>query len=165
MVPQPDDDGATRTERQVDPAWNVALLTLERYWERNLAQNGSIYVMSVIACALGFGVMLWASYAAIHDNKATPATILVAVSGAITEVLGATFLFIYRSTTVQAASFNQTLERINAAGMAWYVIKSMSDSVESERTLKDTAKQSLANHIVASVYAAPTPSDRDKATT
>lgn len=58
--------------------------------------------------------------------SATSPAAIAGVAGVITEFIGATFLFIYRSTIEQASNYTQTLERINSAGMAMQILDSIS---------------------------------------
>ena len=51
----------------------------------------------------------------LNSIKSLP-PIIAAFSGIITEFIGATFLFIYRSTMQQATNYSKTLERINSVG-------------------------------------------------
>lgn len=68
---------------------------------------------------------------------------MAAASGAVTQVIGTTFLVIYRSTAEQALEFNRTLERINSVGMAWYVLETMSEETDAHKKAKDAAKAAL----------------------
>ena len=61
---------------------------------------------------IGFGIIIWGISQAIqHPSFALP-PIIAGVVGVITEFIGATFLFIYRSTIEQAINYSKTLERI-----------------------------------------------------
>jgi hypothetical protein len=48
------------------------------------------------------------------------------ITGIITEFIGATFLFVYRSTIQQAGTYMQTLESINSVGMAMQILDTIS---------------------------------------
>jgi hypothetical protein len=133
----------------VQPAWDVARGTLERYWARNLTQNAIIFITSVFVCLLGFAVMLWGVWAAIQHQASTGASIVAASAGAVTQLIGATFLILYRSTAQQALEFNRTLERINSVGMAWYILQTMSETTPKEQGAKDAARLALVLSVMA----------------
>jgi hypothetical protein len=105
-------------DSRVQPAWNVARGTLEKYWARNLNQNASIFWMSILASTVGFSVTLWGVSNAIQTHAATSGSILAAASGAVTQVIGTTFLVIYRSTAQQGLEFNRTRATKDAAKAA-----------------------------------------------
>jgi hypothetical protein len=66
--------------------------------------------------------------------------LLSGVSGIITEFIGATFLFLYRSTIQQATNHIKTLERINSVGMAVKILDTI--SVDSKK-LQDETKAEI----------------------
>jgi hypothetical protein len=127
----------------VQPAWDIARSTLERYWRRNLTQNFYIFVASVIATGAGFAVMLWAVASGIREPSATLSAAIGALSGILTQFVGATFLLIYRSTIDQANEFNRTIERINSVGMAWFILQSMPDDNPDLLKAKNEARLAL----------------------
>jgi len=125
----------------------IARLTLEKYWNANLQQNGLIFVASIAASGLGFLVTVFGAWRALSGANIS-ASILTAVAGGVTQIIGATFLVIYRSTADQALAFTVTLERINSVGSAWTIVESMSNDTEDARMARDTAKANLADGIV-----------------
>lgn len=132
---------------KVRPAWDLARLTLEAYFNRNLSQITYIFWLSVGAMLAGFGAILWGIYQAIQSpNTITPA-LIAAATGVITEFIGATFLFIYRSTIEQAINYSRTLERINSVGMAMQILDTMSD-VAKANDLKSKTKARLVELLV-----------------
>ncbi len=91
--------------------------------------------------AVGFGFILYGirSAFAAQSGAITPA-VISGLAGVITEFIGATFLFLYRSTIQQAAGYTQTLERINSVGMAMQIL----DSISSEsKELQDETKAEI----------------------
>ena len=133
-------------EERVEPAWDVARITLDNYWKTNLSQNKSIFTWSVIAIIAGFFIFLYGTAKGISESSA-----IIAVSaGTVTQVIGATFLLVYRSTMSQATKFNETLERINSVGMAWYIVNSMEETTAHAKALKNRVKGELALRIVGS---------------
>jgi hypothetical protein len=73
--------------------------------------------------------------------------IIAAFSGIVTEFIGATFLFIYRSTMQQAKDYSRTLERINSVGMAMQILTTMPDKTEAG-DLKSVTKAHLVELLV-----------------
>ncbi|MGZ3643806.1 MAG: TRADD-N-associated membrane domain-containing protein, partial [Ktedonobacteraceae bacterium] len=62
-----------------------------------------------------------------NENTVFTPALIGALAGIITEFIGATFLFIYRSTVQQAANYMKTLERINSVGMATKILDTISN--------------------------------------
>ena len=136
-----------RDSQKAMPAWDLARITLEAYFNRNLTQITSIYWLSVIVLTIGFGIIVWGVSVAVQSpNAVVPATI-AAAAGIITEFIGATFLFIYRSTIQQAINYSKTLERINSVGMAMQILDTMPDDATPD-DLKSKTKASLVELLI-----------------
>ena len=136
------------------PAWDLARVTLEAYFDRNLSQITSIFWLSVSVMVVGFGIIIWGIYQTTTNppNTFVPAAIASA-AGAVTEFIGATFLFIYRSAIQQASSYSKTLERINSVGMAMQILDTMPDEAESD-DLKSKTKAALVELLVRQAHEA-----------
>ncbi len=133
------------------PAWDLARATLELYFNRNLSQIGSIFWLSVAVMLVGFLIVsVGISLAITNPEKAITPASLVTISGIITQFIGATFLFIYRSTIQQAINYSRTLERINSVGMAMQILDTMPDATTPE-DLKSKTKASLVQLLVQQV--------------
>jgi hypothetical protein len=143
---------------KVQPAWDLARATLEQYWQRNSLQNWLIFMLSVTAIVAGFTVMVIGAQSALA-GKPVGAAALPVVAGVMTQFIGATFLFVYRSTMQQMTIFNATLERINSVGMAWYVVQSMSEDTAVDRGLKNRLRGRIALEILNARDAASTGSN------
>jgi hypothetical protein len=65
----------------------------------------------------------------------------------VTELIGATFLFLYRSTIQQAAGYAKTLERINSVGMAMQILDSIPEEARDD-CIKHSAKVLLARALM-----------------
>lgn len=135
-------------DERVQNLWLSSQITLERYWKRNLDQNSLIFRTSVAASAIGFIVMLASIRVAFIQQSSPTPSILTAVSGALTQIIGATFLFIYRSTAQQGTAYTETLERLTSTGVAWSMILTMSEATAKERVAKDAAKVSFATAVL-----------------
>lgn len=155
---------------KVKPAWDLARLKLELYFDRNLSQINSIFWLSVVVMLVGFVFILFGISLAFTPtltqqsintqgingtsaNAQPNAPALIGgIAGIITEFIGATFLFLYRSTIQQAASFTKTLERINSVGMAMQIL----DTISSEsKELQDKTKADIIKLILSSGGASP----------
>jgi len=78
---------------------------------------------------------------------------IVIIAGIITEFIGATFLFLYKSTMQQAEAYTKTLERINSVGMAMAIMDTISDN---SLDLKDKTRAELI-HLLMSDKSTPVP--------
>ena len=144
---------------KVEPVWELGRAKLELYFDRNLSQINYIFWLSVIVMIVGFSFILYGisqtlvpvSSQAINathtpsSSTITPA-IVGSVAGVITEFIGATFLFIYRSTIQQAASHIKTLERINSVGMAMKILDTISNE---SKELQDKTKAEMVRMLLS----------------
>jgi hypothetical protein len=104
-------------------AWDLARITLEQYFNRNLGQTRLMFYLALIVMFAGFGLVVWTiMYSLAHAQTESEALIGVG-AGVITQFIGATFMVLYRSTIQQASSYVEILERINAVGMAVQIIE------------------------------------------
>jgi hypothetical protein len=145
-------------------AWDLARVKLEAYFDRNLFQVNQVFWLAVAMMMVGFGFVLAAVVMSLNHTQIIPAAKVAALSGIITQFIGATFLVIYRSTMAQANEFMSVLERINTVGMAVQVLDSIP---ETNAALKDKTRA----EIVALLLSANVPSksrarvaDKPKAT-
>lgn len=109
-------------------AWDLASVTLEQYFSRNLQQVRLIFVLSMAVLFAGFGFIMFGVVEALLRPQNHLEAIVTAASGVLTQFIGASFMVIYRSTMDQAAGFSQILERINAVGMAMQIVDSIPPS-------------------------------------
>ncbi|MEA2786712.1 MAG: hypothetical protein QOF71_2816 [Candidatus Eremiobacteraeota bacterium] len=139
----------TAAEQTADQSvWTLARTRLDAYFARNLQQINYIFVLSVIVMLLGFAVMLvGVGFAIFVRGTERTGAFLPTVAGLITQFIGATFLFVYRSTIQQAIRYVQTLERMNTVGMAMSVLDSIKQSNSDE--LSDSTKASIALALLA----------------
>ena len=144
----------SRAESQPEkarPAWDLARITLEAYFNRNLSQITYIFWLSVVVMIVGFGIIIWGIMQSLQfPNSLAPASLSV-LAGVITEFIGATFLFIYRSTIQQAINYSKTLERINSVGMAMQILDTMPDDAE-KNNLKSSTKANLVELLVTQAH-------------
>jgi hypothetical protein len=133
------------------PAWDLARVTLEAYFNRNLSQVASIFWLSAIVMAVGFGVIVWGVFQSYQSPNTVGTAAIASISGILTEFIGATFLFIYRSTVRQAIDYSKTLERINSVGMAMQILDTMPDETKPD-DLKNRTKANLVELLVRQSY-------------
>jgi nitrate reductase gamma subunit len=124
------------------------------YFDRNLSQINYIFWLSVAVMSVGFVLILYgmsrslvppADGAASTPGGVTPA-VIGGTAGVITEFIGATFLWLYRSTIQQASTYTITLERIHAVGMAMQILDTISaESVQ----LRDSTKADIVRALLA----------------
>jgi hypothetical protein len=145
------------------PALDLARGTLQKDSQRTSWQSGLLFALSAITFTSGFAVMLTGAVHAVDRLSDTKAAILVTAAGVSTQVIAAIFLLVYRSTFRQMETFTSKLERVNSAGLAWYVIASMSEDGPSEKALKNELRGALASQMISgasvAVPAAAKPQD------
>jgi len=96
---------------------------------------------------VGFCFVLAAVVMSLNHPEITPAAKVAALSGIITQFIGASFLVIYRSTMAQANEFMSVLERINTVGMAVQVLDSIP---EANAALKDKTRAQIVELLLSS---------------
>jgi hypothetical protein len=133
------------------PAWDLARATLEAYFNRNLSQVTWIFWLSVTVMFIGFIIVGLGIAQAIQSPNILGPAAIASIAGIITEFIGATFLFIYRSTIQQAIDYSQTLERINSVGMAMQILDTMPDQTQPE-DLKSKTKATIVEVLVRQSY-------------
>jgi hypothetical protein len=122
------------------PAWTLASEKLEAYLDRNLSQINYIFVATIVTMIVGFGFIGYGVMQSISNQGATSISLVSAVSGILTQFIGATFMAIYRSTMKQATSYMSVLERINSIGMAVQILDSITDD---DQKLQNNTKADL----------------------
>lgn len=132
---------------QITPAWDLARVTLEAYFSRNLNQITAIFRLSVVVMLVGFGIIVWGITQAVKFPDAIVASAIATGAGIITEFIGATFLFVYRSAIEQAINYSKTLERINSVGMAVKILDTMPDEAKPD-DLKSKTKANLVELLI-----------------
>ena len=103
---------------------------------------------------VGFAILILGIYQAIQSPSILVPATIASIAGVITEFIGASFLFIYRSTIQQAIDYSKTLERINSVGMAMQILDTMPDETKSD-DLKSKTKATLVELLVRQAYEIP----------
>lgn len=126
------------------PVWDMAQITLESYFSRNLSQIRWIFWLSVIVMSLGFILILYGvalGYQNPNENWIIAA--IGGVTGVVTEFIGATFLFVYKSSINQADKYAEILERMNFVGMAMQMLDSVTEENQGTDSSDPNSAESL----------------------
>lgn len=126
------------------PVWDMAQITLESYFNRNLSQIRWIFWLSVTVMSLGFILIIYG--VALGYQNPSENWIVAAIgglAGIITEFIGATFLFIYKSSIQQADKYAEILERMNFVGMAMQMLDSITAQDKDTESLASNSADSL----------------------
>jgi len=126
-------------------AWELANIKLESYLNRNLSQVRWIFFWTILVMIAGFVMIGYGIIKVYEEPTNLQPSILVTVAGVLTELIGATFLFFYKSTMNQAKDYVNVLERINAVGMSIQILETMSST---SNELKDATKADLAKELL-----------------
>lgn len=110
---------------KITPVWDLAYLTLQKYYDKNLEQVNSIYRLSKIVMTIGFALIISIIITSVLFDLNLKLESIGIIAGIITEFIGATFLFIYRSTIKQAMEYSKSLEDINKVGMSIKIVESI----------------------------------------
>jgi len=148
---------AARTQVENNPkdaryAWNLARVTLEQYFSRNLIQVNLVFWVAVFVMGVGFILIIVAIMLAVKSTSVTPASLVSAISGALAQFIGATFMVIYKSTMSQANDFVAVLNGINRVGMA----AQMLDGID-EGSLKSQTRAKMAVILLGGTDHTPSP--------
>jgi hypothetical protein len=146
-------DRVAQEPEKAKPAWDLAQARLEEYFARNLAQVRIVFAISVVTMALGFVVMLGGAVLGFFGLNQGQ-TYLASVGGMITQLIGATFIVMYRSIITQSIQYTKTLERINAVGMAVQILDTIPETAH-EHDLKSKTKSDLITILVGGIVNRP----------
>ena len=143
--------------------WEAARRKIQYYMHENLRQVRWIFWLTLIAMFLGFVIIIYGARLQVAPpSQGAPPTqlatqIIVTLSGVIVEFIGATFLFIYKSTMAQANHYVSILERINNVWMAKLLLTQMKPAGGfSEETVARMASQILTLRGLEDIKEEPT---------
>lgn len=126
-------------------AWELAIIKLESYLNRNLRQIGWIFFLTLLIMIVGFVIVGYGVIRVYQSPENFKPSIVVTLSGVIVEFIAATFLLIYRSTMEQAKDYVNILERINAVGMSVQILESIETDVDG---LRDKTRAQVARDLL-----------------
>jgi hypothetical protein len=126
-------------------AWELARVKLETYLNRNLTQVRSIFWLTMLVMMVGFILIGYGVTKVFESPETFKPAVVAACSGILVNLIGASFLIIYRSTMSQAKDYVTILERINGVGMAVQILETIGDkdSPLRQETTAAIAKQLL----------------------
>lgn len=127
-------------------AWEVARIKLENYVDQNLMNLRRIYLLTSGVMIGGWILIAAGIWIAYNDHSAWAPATVAASAGALSQFVGSTFLFVYRSTMIQAGQFVSVLERINAVGMSVQILETIGDK---DRELTDKARAEIARELLS----------------
>ncbi len=127
-------------------AWELARIKLESYLNRNLNQIRWIFIWTVFIMIIGFIIIGFGILKVYASPDNFEPSIVVTCSGILVELIGTTFLIIYKSTMSQAKDYVNILERINAVGMSVQILENISSKREE---IKDQTKAELAKQLLS----------------
>jgi hypothetical protein len=122
--------------KEASPVWELAQLTLTKYYTRNLSQNNWIFYVSVSVMIAGFALVLYGIALAYDNPKNILVTTISAGSGVIVQFIGATFLVIYKSTISQSIEYTASLQKVSTVGTSIKILDSIKED-ETEDMRKD----------------------------
>ena len=120
-----------------------------------------VFWVAVFVMFTGFLFVLVGIYILFRDPGNLHGSNSPAISGLITQFIGATFMVIYRSTMSQANDFMSVLERINTVGMA---VHELDRIPEEENDLKNNVRAHFVELLIESAYSEHSTSKRSKGT-
>lgn len=126
-------------------AWDLARLKLESYLDRNLRQVSAIFYLTSFVMACGMALIGFGVWRSLNGASALAPSALAAASGIVVQIIGSTFLIIFRSTMEQARNYVVVLERINAVGMSINILETIDDSNADRR---NSARAELARDLL-----------------
>ena len=127
------------------PVWDMAQLTLEIYFSRNLNQIRWIFWLSIAVMSLGFILIVYGVAVGYQNPQGN--WVVAAIGGiasVLTEFIGATFLFVYKSSMQQADRYTEILERMNFVGMA---MQMLDNATEGNRNTKESSEVNSADSL------------------
>jgi hypothetical protein len=137
-------------------AWELARVTLEKYFNRNLQQVNAIFYVAVIVMIVGFALVIYGAFLGLeHPETKFPAE-LSAIAGIITEFISVTFMVIYKSTLQQASGYMTILEKINTVGMAVQIV----DTIPPGDALYTSTRSTMAKQLLEQFKAGATHFDK-----
>ncbi|MBS1507716.1 MAG: hypothetical protein JSS79_13830 [Bacteroidetes bacterium] len=142
---------------KVMPAWDMAQLTLEQYFKRNLRQINMIFITSVCVMVAGFILIGFGVLKAVNDPAKISTSLLTSSCGILTEFIGATFIFIYNSTIKQAMNYTESLEKINSVGMSIKILDNIESNSADQMVKLNDAKIEIAKILLQPKPAAVNP--------
>ena len=138
---------AENNPSDVLPVWDIAQTTLVQYYNQNIIQIKWIFRLTLAVMIGGFCLICYGLFIVISNNSSTLVAIIASASGIITEFIGLTFLFVYKSTIAQAFKHTSSLEKMNTVGMSIKILDTLKESNDDAKKLSD-AKIEIAKLLI-----------------
>ncbi|MBK9176869.1 MAG: hypothetical protein IPM46_11155 [Flavobacteriales bacterium] len=132
---------------KVVPVWEFANTMLLEYYQKNLLQVRSIYRVILGCMVVGFLLIIAATISATFEIIDSDFRPIALWAGIISEFIGATFLFLYRSIMSQALEYTKSLEKMNDVGMALKIIDSIPETASNTEKVNQ-AKVDISKDLV-----------------
>ena len=149
--------------KETQAAWELAQVNLESYINSNLRQVRSIFLLTVFVMLVGFALVAYGVYLLYTSPDSLNASVLSTAAGVVTNLIGATFLALYRSMLKQTHGYVAVLERMNAVGMSVQLAEKLEDTTTPGHKQQTTA--TLAKSILQLYDSVETVSWSDTETT
>jgi nitrate reductase gamma subunit len=133
---------------EIKTSWDLARITLQEHFKKNLDQISFIFWISIFVTIFGFLVILIGIILSSQSSSSFQAALLVSSAGILTEFIGATFLYIYKSTIDQALNYARILEKLNRIGIAIEIAQSKDHNDEKINRLTELLKVMLSEYQV-----------------
>lgn len=129
--------------------WDKANEKLNIYIDKNIAQNSSIFQISVVILIIGFLFILVAIVFAFINPNNLSNTFLISGLGIVNEIIGATFLKLYNDTLNQSSQHTKTLERLTTVGAALEILETLPQT--DDDSLKNKTKAEVVKMLMDNV--------------
>jgi hypothetical protein len=120
------------------------LLKIQYYMHENLKQGQWIFWITLLLMATGFLAIVCGIVLALQGQAETLITVTVTAAGALAQLIGATFLIVYKSTMEQARDYINILDRIHAGYRSSELIKKISCENERNQAYSKAALEVLS---------------------
>jgi hypothetical protein len=138
-----------KKEEKKDNVWDQANEKLNIYIDKNIAQNSSIFQISVVILIIGFLFILVAIVFAFINPNNLSNTFLISGLGIVNEIIGATFLKLYNDTLNQSSQHTKTLERLTTVGAALEILETLPEA--DDDSLKNKTKAEVVKMLMDNV--------------
>jgi nitrate reductase gamma subunit len=137
-------------EKPEDPAaaWEVASNQLQEYLKINLKQIQSIYQLSITVMLIGFALIVTSIALAMLQPEENSPALVAGIGGVVTEFIGGTFLFVYRSALEQSRHYIQTLDKTSSVGVALKILEGIEKRGEPLKEVRE-ARIAIAKLLIS----------------
>jgi len=127
--------------------WDEASARLDGEFQRNHFQVQAIFWLSIVVMVIGFAIIIWGIGLVLQYDAEIEVATIATLAGVVTEFIGATFLYMYKSTLRETSQHFETLEYMNSIGMAMQIIDTLPEGNETP-SLKEKTKAEIATALI-----------------